>query len=116
MTVDSAVLSRLDVLRNQFDDLKAQSSYQSQQILEAIRRIEVLVGVTQEAARAASLNPKERLIVQTLGTHELKGEAIAKRAGVRFTSQFRQTLSSLCKQGVIAKGTRGYYVVDSGLS
>jgi hypothetical protein len=71
-----------------------------------------------ESARAASLrrlgddllNATESLIVTTLGSEELKGEAIARRAKVPYSSNVRTTLASLVKRGILGKGRNGYHI------
>ena len=56
------------------------------------------------------LSDTEANIVEALGTQRLTGEALAKQAGYPFNSNFKSTLSSLRKRGVLGNASPGYFV------
>jgi hypothetical protein len=61
----------------------------------------------------ARLTDTERNILEALGADRLTGEQLAKRAGYPFNSNFKGTLSSLRKRGVLGNAAPGYFVIDA---
>jgi hypothetical protein len=57
------------------------------------------------------LNETERNIVEAIGDSVLRGDKIAKLAGYPFNSNFKTTLSSLKKRGILDNKGRGYFVI-----
>ena len=56
------------------------------------------------------LSDTEANIIEALGDQRLIGEALAKQAGYPFNSNFKSTLSSLRKRGVLGNASPGYFV------
>lgn len=56
------------------------------------------------------LNDTERNVIEALGTNVLIGEKLAKKAGYPCNSNFKNTLSSLRKRGILGNKSPGYFV------
>jgi hypothetical protein len=54
------------------------------------------------------LNDLEENILQALGASKLTGAKIARKAGYPFNSNFRSTLASLRRRGILTNAGRGY--------
>jgi hypothetical protein len=67
----------------------------------------------------ANFNSAERDIIQALGTKRMTGEVLAQKAGYPFNSNFKSTLASLKKRGILDnkndKKGRGYELVHKVL-
>lgn len=61
------------------------------------------------------LTEAERNILEALGEGKLKGEQLAKKAGYPCNSNFKNTLSSLVKRGLLVNDRPGYRKPTSGL-
>lgn len=55
----------------------------------------------------------EQNILQALGSDTLTGSELAKRAGYPLNSNFKATLSSLRKRGVLGNASPGYYIDEA---
>lgn len=62
------------------------------------------------------LTETERNILEALGEGKLKGEQLAKKAGYPCNSNFKNTLSSLVKRGLLMNDRPGYQKPKSGPS
>lgn len=60
------------------------------------------------------LNSTEKKLLKVLGNEILTGEKIAERAGYRFNSNIKSTLSSLKKRGFLGNKSPGYFLTDKG--
>ena len=58
------------------------------------------------------LSDTEGNIIEALGQNKLTGEKIAKKVGYTFNSNFKSTLSSLRKRGILGNASPGYFVTD----
>jgi hypothetical protein len=56
------------------------------------------------------LSDTEQNILEALGTETMTGEVLAKRAGYPYNSNFKNTLSSLRKRGILGNKSPGYFV------
>jgi hypothetical protein len=56
------------------------------------------------------LSDTEQNILEALGTQTMTGEVLAKRAGYPYNSNFKNTLSSLRKRGILGNKSPGYFV------
>jgi hypothetical protein len=54
----------------------------------------------------------EQNILEALGSHSFTGSELARRAGYPFNSNFKHTLSSLRKRGVLGNASPGYFITD----
>lgn len=61
------------------------------------------------------LTEAERHILEALGGGKLTGEELAPKAGYPFNSNFKNTLSSLVKRGLLVNDRPGYRRPQSGL-
>jgi hypothetical protein len=61
------------------------------------------------------LTEAERNILEALGEGKLKGEQLANKAGYPCNSNFKNTLSSLVKRGLLVNDRPGYRKPTSGL-
>jgi len=61
------------------------------------------------------LTETEGNILEALGEGKLKGGQLAKKAGYPFNSNFKNTLSSLVKRGLLVNDRPGYRKPTSGL-
>ncbi len=62
-------------------------------------------GIVEAAPR---LRETEENILEALGDGKLTGEELAKKAGYPFNSNFKNTLSSLVKRGLLVNDRPGY--------
>lgn len=69
----------------------------------------------QRQTADTKLTEAERYILEALGEEKLKGEQLAKKAGYPCNSNFRNTLSSLVKRGLLMNDRPGYRKPTSGL-
>jgi hypothetical protein len=69
----------------------------------------------QRQTADTKLTEAERNILEALGEGKLKGEQLAKKAGYPCNSNFRNTLSSLVKRGLLMNDRPGYRKPTSGL-
>jgi hypothetical protein len=60
------------------------------------------------ATTGARLTDTEQCILEALGSGKLTGEQLAKRAGYPCNSNFKNTLSSLVKRGLLINDRPGY--------
>jgi hypothetical protein len=65
------------------------------------------------ARLTSSLNDTEKNIIESLGQKTVTGEELAKRANCPFNSNFKSTLSSLRKRGVLGNASPGYFVTEA---
>jgi hypothetical protein len=65
---------------------------------------------TKTIEESPQLNDTERNIVEALGTKTLIGEELAKKVGYPYNSNFKSTLSSLRKRGILGNKSPGYFV------
>jgi len=66
------------------------------------------IGIQRE--EPPQLNDTDKNIIEALGTKTLIGEELAKKAGYPFNSNFKSTLSSLRKRGILGNKSPGYFV------
>lgn len=69
----------------------------------------------QRQTADTKLTEAERNILEALGEGKLKGEQVAKKAGYPCNSNFKNTLSSLVKRGLLVNDRPGYRKPTSGL-
>ena len=69
----------------------------------------------QRQTADTKLTEAERNILEALGEGKLKGEQLAKKAGYPCNSNFKNTLSSLVKRGLLMNDRPGYRKPTSGL-
>jgi len=69
----------------------------------------------QRQTADTKLTESESYILEALGEGKLKGEQLAKKAGYPFNSNFKNTLSSLVKRGLLVNDRPGYRKPTSGL-
>lgn len=62
----------------------------------------------QDKGAKTSLNEAETNILEALGDGRMIGEIVAKKAGYPFNSNFKNTLSSLVKRGLLVNDRPGY--------
>lgn len=68
-------------------------------------------GVTINGDKAkVPLNVAEENTIEALGTNTLIGGDLAKKTGYPYNSNFKSTLSSLRKRGILGNKGRGYFV------
>lgn len=78
---------------------------------EVVSLLRPLAGEQRQAV-PVKLNKLERRIVKALGKDTLTGEKIAERIGrYNCNSNFKKTLSSMVKQGVLGNRHPGYFVI-----
>jgi hypothetical protein len=59
------------------------------------------------------LTDTEHNTIKALGRAILTGEKLAKKAGYPFNSNFKNTLSSLRKRGILGNASPGYFVTEA---
>ena len=64
---------------------------------------------------AAKLSDAEEIIIEALGRETMTGEVVAKKAGYPFNSNFKSTLSSMRKRGLLGNASPGYFLTDAYL-
>ena len=69
----------------------------------------------QRQTADTKLTEAERNILEALGEGKLNGEQVAKKAGYPCNSNFKNTLSSLVKRGLLVNDRPGYRKPTSGL-
>ena len=81
-----------------------------------VAAVEKLVGrCAQPEVQPPRLNATEELIVRNLGTNKMTGEEIAKHGNTQCSSNFKQTLSSLRKRGILENTGNGYFIAPKWL-
>lgn len=65
---------------------------------------------TKPLKEPPKLNDAEQNIVEALNTATLTGEKLAEKAGYPYNSNFKSTLSSLRKRGIVGNKSPGYFV------
>lgn len=63
---------------------------------------------SEDGQPAPRLTAAEENILEALGDGKLTGEKLAQKAGYPFNSNFKNTLSSLVKRGLLANDRPGY--------
>jgi hypothetical protein len=59
---------------------------------------------------------RESTILTAIGEEELTGPEIAKEAGFNNNSRFRETLSTMCRLGLLKRGEYGYFAASRDMS
>lgn len=70
----------------------------------------------QDQTADEKITETERNILEALGEGKLNGQQLAKKAGYPCNSNFKNTLSSLVKRGLLVNDRPGYRNPKSGLS
>jgi hypothetical protein len=74
-------------------------------------------GVRQRAQQGSLTVPKlsdaEQNIIEALGLETMTGEVLAQKAGYPFNSNFKSTLSSMRKRGILGNASPGYFLADA---
>lgn len=82
---------------------------------EFSRKQRMAVQPQQRQTVEAKLTDTERNILEALGDGTLNGEPLAQKAGYPCNSNFKNTLSSLVKRGMLVNDRPGYRKPKSGL-
>jgi hypothetical protein len=67
-------------------------------------------GKVESVQEATGLTDTESNIIEALSTNVMTGEELAVRAGYPYNSNFKSTLSSLRKRGILGNKAPGYFV------
>lgn len=94
------------ILATRFGIVMAQAS-ELHRLEQHLARIEEKLPSTPEP-NEVKFTDKEEHILEALGAECLTGEEIARRAGWTYNSNFKITLSNLCKRGILENSRPGY--------
>jgi hypothetical protein len=93
--------------------LGAVPQYQPIEQAAAPRPRHELKYVSVPTAEILPLGETEQNIIRHLGLDRMTGEELAKKAGYKCNSNFKNRLSALRKQGILCNSTPGYYISEA---
>ena len=67
----------------------------------------------QRQMAVPKLSDTEANVIEALGQDTMTGEVLAEKAGYPFNSNFKSTLSSLRKRGILGNASPGYFVAEA---
>jgi len=79
-------------------------------VAELAKTLKIAGQESESIVTQQELTDTEQNIIEALGTKTLIGEELAKKAGYPYNSNFRSTLSSLRKRGILGNKSPGYFV------
>lgn len=79
-------------------------------IAELAKTIKIAGQENESTGTQLELNDTEQNIIEALSKNTLTGEKLAKKAGYPYNSNFKSTLSSLRKRGILGNKSPGYFV------
>lgn len=84
--------------------------YANKNFIADLAKVEGKQPAETEQDGRPSLSDTERNILEALGTQTMTGEVLAKKAGYPYNSNFKSTLSSLRKRGILGNKSPRYFV------